>query len=45
LSGRVVLGSVDKGKIDLEEIHRFEKGLIEQNKSLRWDFAKLVSEN
>jgi hypothetical protein len=34
LSGRVVLGSVDKEKINLEEIRRFENGLIEQNGAL-----------
>jgi len=43
-SGRVILGSVDNDKIALEEIHRFENGPIEENGSLRWDFAKLFGE-
>jgi rhamnulokinase len=43
-SGRVMLGSVSAEKVVLEEIHRFDNGPIKENKSLRWDFNKLLSE-
>ncbi|MBN1805092.1 MAG: rhamnulokinase [Sedimentisphaerales bacterium] len=43
-SGRVMVGSVSKEKLILEEIHRFGNGPIEENDSLRWDFNKLLSE-
>ena len=43
-SGRVMLGSVSTDKVILEEIHRFGNGPIKENKSLRWDFNKLLSE-
>jgi sugar (pentulose or hexulose) kinase len=43
-SGRVMLGRVSPGKIKLEEVCRFLNGPIEQDRSLRWDFAKLFSE-
>jgi sugar (pentulose or hexulose) kinase len=43
-SGRVMVGSVSADKIDLEEIHRFGNGPIEEAGSLRWDFDKLFSE-
>jgi rhamnulokinase len=43
-SGRVMLGSVSKNKLVLEEIHRFGNGPVEENGSLRWDFNRLFSE-
>ncbi len=43
-SGRVMLGTLEDGIIALEEIHRFENGPIEENGSLRWDFAKLFGD-
>jgi rhamnulokinase len=43
-SGRVMVGSVLAEKITLEEAYRFSNGPIEQNGSLRWDFAKLFLE-
>jgi len=43
-SGRVMLGSVSAKKLLLEEIHRFGNGPIEEEGSLKWDFAKLLSE-
>jgi len=43
-SGRVMLASVSDEKLNLEEIHRFGNGPIEENDSLRWDFNKLMAE-
>jgi rhamnulokinase len=43
-SGRVMLGVVSADKLQIEEIHRFSNGPIEQDGSLRWDFERLVSE-
>jgi rhamnulokinase len=43
-SGRVMLGSVSAERIDLEEVHRFSNGPMEENGSLRWDFGRLLSE-
>ncbi len=42
-SGRVIKGSVSNEKIELEEIHRFQNGPVEQDGSLRWDFEKLMN--
>ncbi len=43
-SGRHILGYIEDGKIRLEEIHRFEDYLREENGSLFWDIEKLVRE-
>jgi len=43
-SGRVMLGIVSTDKIRLEEIHRFDNGPVDQKGTLRWDFARLLSE-
>jgi sugar (pentulose or hexulose) kinase len=49
-SGRVMLGIVSADpspkadKLQLEEVHRFSNGPIEQDGSLHWDFARLMSE-
>ena len=51
-SGRVMLGisatrlaaRPRKIRANLEEIHRFINGPVEQNGSLRWDFSRLISE-
>jgi len=43
-SGRVMLATVSNEKLNLEEIHRFGNGPIEENDSLRWDFDKLMTE-
>ncbi|MFH1715769.1 MAG: rhamnulokinase family protein [Planctomycetota bacterium] len=43
-SGRVMIGSVSADKVVLEEIHRFGNGPIEENGSLKWNFAKLMGE-
>ncbi len=40
-SGRHILGYVENGKLRLEEIYRFENGIVEQNGSLTWDIDTL----
>ena len=43
-SGRHILGSVEDGKIKLEEIYRFENSLEKNGDSLCWNIEKLFSE-
>ena len=43
-SGRHILGYIENEKLRLEEIHRFEDYLIEENGSFSWDIEKLVAE-
>ena len=43
-SGRVILGTVSAEKLTLSEIYRFPSCMVEENASLRWDFAKLFSQ-
>ncbi|MGI5894301.1 MAG: rhamnulokinase [Candidatus Merdivicinus sp.] len=43
-SGRHILGSVQNGKIVLEEVYRFENGIAEKNGHFCWDFERLFSE-
>lgn len=43
-SGRHILGSVENGKLNLEEIYRFENFIETQNNSLVWNLSHLLSE-
>lgn len=43
-SGRHILGYIANGKLRLEEIHRFEDYLKEENGSFIWDIEKMVHE-
>ena len=43
-SGRHILGSVEGGKLRLEEVYRFDDYLRDENGSLVWDLEKLVRE-
>lgn len=43
-SGRHILGSVEDGKITLEEIYRFENGLTQKDGQLCWDVERLFTE-
>jgi len=43
-SGRVMLGSIRSDKLTLQEVHRFGNGPLEQDNTLRWDFAKILGE-
>lgn len=40
-SGRHILASLEEGKIQTEEIYRFENGYVEENGSLIWDIKSL----
>lgn len=43
-SGRHILGYLENGKLKLEEIHRFENYILNQNGTLVWDIKHLVNE-
>lgn len=43
-SGRHILGWINDGKIQLEEIYRFDNGMHEKNDSLVWDMEHLFTE-
>ena len=43
-SGRVILGTLDNGKISLEEIHRFPTGATNVAGALHWEFDRLLNE-
>lgn len=43
-SGRVMLGTCTQDSLGIEELHRFPNGPTEQAGSLRWDFARLMTE-
>lgn len=43
-SGRHILGSVENGKIVLEEIHRFENGMVKKDGHRCWDTEHLFRE-
>ncbi|MDD6284350.1 MAG: rhamnulokinase, partial [Firmicutes bacterium] len=42
-SGRHILGSIENGKLCLEEIYRFENGIKNENGTLTWDTENLFS--
>ena len=43
-SGRVILGTLDHGKISLEELHRFPTGATKVAGALHWQFDRLLNE-
>ncbi len=43
-SGRHILGCVEDGKIQMEEIYRFENGMTNQDGKLCWDVKRLFTE-
>lgn len=43
-SGRVMLGSLESGKLTLEEIHRFPNLTIKLGNSIRWDILRTFDE-
>src|SRR3990172_7210012 len=43
-SVRVILGSLEDGKLAIEEVHRFENRPIRISGSLRWDVSRLFNE-
>ena len=42
-SGRHILGHLEDGKLVLEEIYRFDNGIVPENGVLTWDAAHLVA--
>ena len=43
-SGRHILGTIQDGKIVLEEIYRFENGMVNQDTRMCWDIKKLFKD-
>ncbi len=43
-SGRVMLGTLDDGKLQLEEIHRFKNGPEESSTGLKWNIQGIIGE-
>jgi len=43
-SGRLILGSIQNEKLELNEIHRFENNMIKKGQQYCWDVARLFSE-
>ena len=43
-SGRLILGTLDNGKVSLEEIHRFPNGAVKVAGALHWEFDRLLNE-
>jgi rhamnulokinase len=43
-SGRLMLGTLDHGKIALEELHRFPTGATKVAGALHWEFDRLLNE-
>ena len=43
-SGRAILGSLENGKLDLQEVHRFENGHKRIDNNLYWDYPALAEE-
>ncbi|WP_080875925.1 rhamnulokinase [Oceanobacillus timonensis] len=43
-SGKMLIGYIEKGKLNLKEIHRFENKIIKKNQHFCWDLQALFSE-
>jgi len=43
-SGRLMLGTLENGKITVEELHRFPNGPVKAGGALHWDFANLLDQ-
>ena len=43
-SGRHMLGRVENGKIRMEEVYRFDNGMVKKDGHLCWDLEKLFRE-
>jgi rhamnulokinase len=43
-SGRLMLGTLEQGRLTIEEIHRFANVPLRTGESLRWDIARLLGE-
>ena len=43
-SGRGIIGTLENGKLSLQEIHRFPNGPVEENGHFYWDYDRLSAE-
>ncbi|MGN1170310.1 MAG: rhamnulokinase [Lachnospiraceae bacterium] len=43
-SGRHILGRMENGRMEIEEIYRFENGMVRRNGHLYWDVERLSKE-
>ena len=43
-SGRLILGYLENGKMELEEVWRFENGMVKKDGELCWEFDRLYKE-
>ena len=43
-SGRLILGHLENGKMELEEVLRFENGMVKKDGELCWEFDRLFQE-
>ncbi len=43
-SGRLILGHLENGKMELEEVWRFENGMVKKDGELCWEFDRLYKE-
>ena len=43
-SGRVAVGTLEDGRLTVEEVHRFENSPVEDRGVLRWDVDRLFDE-
>ena len=43
-SGRLILGHLENGRMVLEEVYRFENGMVKKNGHLCWEFDRLFRE-
>ena len=43
-SGRIILGTLSKGRLSIEEIHRFPNRMGEKGGGLKWDLRHLEGE-
>ncbi|MGM0875595.1 MAG: rhamnulokinase [Bacillota bacterium] len=43
-SGRLILGHLENGKLELNEIHRFENNIVQKGEHYCWDVEKLFNE-
>ena len=44
-SGRLMLGTLDDGKISLDELHRFPNGPVKTSGALHWNFDRIAGTN
>ncbi len=43
-SGRLILSHMEDGKMILEEVHRFENGMVKKDGELCWEFDRMFSD-